>query len=100
MVFSNAYIEPMARSKKELSIHAKKRISQRGISSLSVPLVKAFGQEEFDGRGGIRYLMTSSSIKNLCRVVGFTQKVDALEGVYIVVSAADGTVITVGHHYH
>lgn len=99
MTFGNYYFEPSSRSKQVLSKHAQKRGCQRGIPQLSIPLVLAYGEREFDGRGGIRYLMTSDSIASLRRVVGSTQQVDALAGVYAVVSAEDQTVITVGHRY-
>ncbi len=62
-------------------------------------LVLAYGQREFDGQGGIRYLMTADSIASLRRAVGHTQRVDALAGVYAVVSAEDSTLITVGHRF-
>lgn len=99
MSIGNANFESIARGKREFSKHALKRGCQRGISPMSVLLVKAFGEREFDGQGGIRYLMTSSAVADLRRVVGSTQKVDALAGVYAVVSATDETVITVGHRY-
>jgi hypothetical protein len=95
----NLGFESISHRKHVLSKHASKRASQRGISPMGVRLVKAFGEKEFDGRGGIRYLMTSSAISDLRRVVGSTQQVDALAGVYAVVSATDETVITVGHRY-
>lgn len=82
------------RKKERLSVHAKKRCSQRGISPESVRLVKAFGEPEFDGRGGVRYLMTAEAMARLALVVGRTQKLDALAGMYVVVSADDETVIT------
>lgn len=99
MNLGNANFESIARAKREFSKHALKRGCQRGISPMSVRLVKAFGEREFDGQGGVRYLMTSSAVANLRRVVGSTQQVDALTGVYAVVSATDETVITVGHRY-
>ena len=100
MAIGNANFESTARAKRESSTHALKRGCQRGISPLSVRLITAFGEKEHDGRGGIRYLMTSNAIANLRRVVGSTQQVDALQGVYAVVSSDDTTVITVGHRYN
>ncbi|WP_175783122.1 hypothetical protein [Burkholderia anthina] len=82
------------RNKERMSVHAKKRCSQRGISAESARLVKAFGEPEFDGRGGVRYLMTAEAMARLSAVVGRTQKLDALAGMYVVVSADDETVIT------
>lgn len=54
---------------------------------------------EHDNRGGIRYLMTNKALDNLRRVVGNSQKVEALAGVYAVVSATDSTIITVAHRH-
>ena len=43
--------------------------------------------------------MTAESLSNLTRAVGRTKHVEALAGVYAVVSAEDNTIITVGHRY-
>lgn len=99
MANGNACYEANALTKRKSSKHALKRGCQRGISPHSVRLITAFGEKEHDGKGGIRYLMTSNAIANLRRVVGSTQQVDALQGVYAVVSADEATVITVGHRY-
>ena len=50
--------------------------------------------------GVIVGLMTAKALENLRRVVGNSQKVDALAGVYAVVSANDPTIITVAHRNH
>jgi hypothetical protein len=100
MTTGNANFESNANVKRKLSKHAQKRCCQRGIPQLSLRLVTAFGEKEHDNMGAIRYLMTSNSIEDLRRVVGSTQQVDALKGVYAVVSATDNTVITVGHRFN
>lgn len=99
MAIGNAHIEPKSRMKRELSLHAQKRGCQRGIPPGSVNLVVAFGEPEYDNRGGIRYLMTDKALDSLRRVVGNSQKVEALAGVYAVVSATDSTIITVAHRH-
>jgi len=99
MAIGNAHIEPKSRMKREMSLHAQKRGCQRGIPPGSVNLVVAFGEPEHDNRGGIRYLMTDKALDNLRRVVGTSQKVDALAGIYAVVSATDSTIITVAHRH-
>lgn len=99
MAIGNAHIEPKSRMKREMSLHAQKRGCQRGIPPGSVNLVVAFGEPEHDNRGGIRYLMTDKALDNLRRVVGTSQKVDALAGIYAVVSATDSTIITVSHRH-
>jgi hypothetical protein len=65
-----------------------------------LPLLLAYGQREFDGKGCIRYLMTSDALDTLCRAVGRTKQVQALAGVYAVVSVEDRTVLTIGHRYN
>jgi hypothetical protein len=90
-----------ARSRRtSISQHANKRAQQRGIDKAALPLLLAYGRREFDGKGGIRYLMTSDSLATLRRAVGRTKQVEALAGLYAVVSATDQTVITMGHRYN
>lgn len=99
MSVGNAQYLPTARMKREMSLHAQKRGCQRGISPGSAALVVAFGEKEHDNRGGFRFLMTAKAMEALRRVVGNSQKVDALAGVYAVVSATDPTIITVAHRH-
>lgn len=99
MTTGNAHFLPTSRTKREMSLHARKRGCQRGISPGSAALVVAFGEMEHDNRGGVRYLMTEKALESLRRVVGNSQKVDALAGVYAVVSATDSTIITVAHRH-
>lgn len=83
-----------------MSQHANKRAQQRGIDKAALPLLLAYGRREYDGKGGIRYLMTSDSLNTLSRAVGRTKQVEALAGLYAVVSAKDQTVITMGHRHN
>ena len=99
MTTGNAHFLPTSRTKREMSLHARKRGCQRGISPGSAALVVAFGEMEHDNRGGVRYLRTEKALESLRRVVGNSQKVDALAGVYAVVSATDSTIITVAHRH-
>lgn len=99
MGYGNEGYQATSRRVSRVSRHAEKRAQQRCIDKASLPLVLAYGQREFDGQGGIRYLMTANSIESLRRAVGHTQRVDALAGVYAVVSAEDSTLITVGHRF-
>lgn len=98
VTYSNNHYEPTSR-RAALSRHAGKRAQQRGISEASLPLVLAYGKREFDGRGGVRYLMTDEAMGALRRAAGRSQQVEALAGVYAVVSAEDQTVITLGHRH-
>ncbi|WP_321813794.1 MULTISPECIES: hypothetical protein [unclassified Paraburkholderia] len=77
-----------------------KRAQQRGIDKAVLPLLLAYGQREFDGKGCIRYTMTSDALDTLCRAVGRTKQVQALAGVYALVSVEDPTVVTMGHRYN
>lgn len=97
MGYSNEDYQANSRRLARLPRRADKRAQQRCIVKASLPLVLAYGQREFDGKGGIRYLMASDSVASLQRAVGRTQQVEAPAGVYAVVSTEDNTVITVGH---
>ena len=80
--------------------HANRRAQQRAISKACIPLIRAYGKRQYDGRGGVTYLMTYGAIDTLLRAVGRTAAIERLEGVYIVVDAVDEkTVITVGHRW-
>lgn len=70
------------------------------IRKAALPLLLAYWRREFDGKGGIRYLMTSDSLNTLSLAVGRTKQVSALAGLYAAVSATDQTVITMGHRFN
>lgn len=97
MAHSNQHFEASRSRRAVLSRHANKRAQQRGIDQWALPLLLAYGHREHDGMGGIRYLMTETAMAALTRAVGRTKQVEALAGVYAVVSADDGKVITIGH---
>jgi hypothetical protein len=80
-----------------LSRHARTRAQQRAITAKCVPLVRAYGRREHDGRGAIRYVMTKDSIAAVEEVVGRSSRLERLAGVFVVISATDNTVITIGH---
>lgn len=94
---TNNYFENARYRRASMSRHADKRAQQRGIDKVALPLLLAYGEREFDGKGGIRYLMTATSLATLRRAVGHTKQVEALAGVYAVVSAENQTVVTMGH---
>lgn len=96
---SNVAYTSNRQRKYELTRHAKKRCAQRGLCEGVVPLLTAFGDASHDGSGGIRYVMTNQALDRLKRVLGRNQVIDGLAGVYAVVSANDGHVITLGHRY-
>lgn len=99
MSYANLGFESNRYRNTSTSLHAEKRAQQRGINKSVLPLLLAYGRREYDGHGGVRYLMTAASVANLCRAVGRTEQVEALAGVYAVVSAEDQTVITMGHRH-
>jgi hypothetical protein len=96
---SNSSFQPAAHRKAELTRHAQKRSQQRGLGEDQIPVIKAFGEAEHDGRGGIRYLMTGKAMTRLIRALGRNQCIDGLAGAYAVISIDDDKVITVGHRY-
>jgi hypothetical protein len=80
--------------------HAEKRSAQRGFNRDSVELIRAFGERSHDGHGGIRCLMTREAVERLGNVLGRSQRLDALAGAYVVLSADDdAVVITASHRY-
>ena len=80
--------------------HAQKRSAQRGFSTDSVELIRTFGERSHDGHGGVRCLMTRSAVERLGNMLGRSQRLDALAGAYIVLSAEDdAVVITASHRY-
>lgn len=96
---SNDTYEANGRRKAELSRHAQKRSQQRGLPEDLVPIIMAYGERSYDGKGAIRYLMTDKSMSALVRALGRNQRIDGLPGAYVVVSAVDSKVITISHRY-
>ena len=80
------------------SKHAKVRAQQRGIPPLIGQWLDDYGDEQYDGGGGIVRYFSRRSIRSMERAVGrvpvsrFSDYLDA----YKVVSSRDGCVITVG----
>jgi hypothetical protein len=99
MAYGNQNFESARYRRSTMSLHARKRAQQRGIDQAALPLVMAYGQREYDGHGGVRFLMTAASVDTLCMAVGRTKQVESLAGVYAVVSAEDQTIITTGHRH-
>ncbi len=95
--FESTRLQRILRSK--ASAHSTKRTQQRGITSGCLPMILAYGTKEHDGMGGIRYLMTSSALERIYAALGKTKQIADMAGMYAVVSADDGTVMTVGHRY-
>lgn len=96
---SNATYQSVSRRKAEMSRHAQQRAQQRGFSQDQIPIIVAYGEPEHDGRGAIRYLMNDKAMARLIRALGRNQRIDGLAGAYVVASASDGTVITIGYRF-
>lgn len=81
-----------------LTQHAIKRSQQRGNPPTAISLIRSFGERSYDGRGGVRFLMTRRAMGRLVRALGRDQSIDRLGGCYVVQSADEkAAVITVGH---
>lgn len=101
MTQTNSCYESTRIHKAMLTKHAARRAQQRGIPRDAVPLILAYGEKDHDGFGGVRAMMTGKAMEALVRAVGRNQRIDALSGAYVIVSAEDQrTVITVAHQYN
>lgn len=78
--------------------HAERRAQQRAIPPLVDRLLDEFGEEQYDGHGGIRVFFNHRSVRRMKKVLG--QQPVALFRRYLlaykVVSSRDGAVITRG----
>lgn len=81
--------------------HAAQRVQQRGIPPVIRDWLLAFGDEVFDGRGGIIRYFSPSTLRTLEREVGKAplKRVAEYLRCYLVESSRDGAVITVGKRY-
>lgn len=84
-----------------LSKHAEVRSQQRGVPSQISQWLVYFGDEVFDGRGGVIRYFSSKSIQELKDVVGATEvkRMSEFLRCYLVEAANDGSVITIGKRY-
>lgn len=83
------------------STHASVRAQQRGVPPLIQEWLLDYGEEQFDGRGGIVRYFSHQGIRRMKRCIGRTpleRKSEYLR-CYLVQSSSDGTVITVGKRY-
>jgi hypothetical protein len=80
---------------RKMSIHAGIRGQQRGISEAHMLLVAAFGEVEYARDGAIRYFLDKHGLKMLEEVLrNGPQILDKIQGIKVVQSGSDGTVIT------
>lgn len=82
----------------DVSQHAASRMHQRGVPPIVVEWLGQFGEEAFDGHGGIVRYFSRRSRRRLERQLGhrFVAENQKYLDRYIVESAVDGRVITAG----
>lgn len=85
----------------QLSDHARQRSQQRGIPPLVVDWLLAYGQQAFDGRGGIVRFFDGPARRRLERDVGreAVRRLSEYLRCYLIEATADGCVITVGKRH-
>lgn len=81
--------------------HAAQRTQQRGIPPLINNWLLDYGDEVFDGHGGVIRYFSSSSIRLMERDVGKTpvKRLSEFLRCYLVESSVDGAIITVGKRH-
>jgi hypothetical protein len=81
---------------KQVTKHAKARMQQRGIPPLIDTWLDEFGDEEYDGFGGVRVFFSRQSIRRLEKAVGRlpVRRLSHLLDVYKVESSRDGSTLT------
>ena len=83
------------------TIHAGVRAQQRGVPPLVLNWLLDYGEETFDGHGGVLRYFTPRSIRNLEREVGQApiKRLSEYLRCYLVQGSQDGIVITVGKRH-
>lgn len=81
--------------------HAELRQQQRGIPPLVRDWLIDYGEEQFDGRGGVVRYFNRNSIRRIETQVGKKPAARLSEFLrcYLVQSSSDGVVITLGKRY-
>jgi hypothetical protein len=81
--------------------HAGVRAQQRGVPPLVMHWLLDYGEETFDGRGGVLRYFTPRSIRQLEREVGQApiKRLSEYLRCYLVQGSQDGNVITVGKRH-
>lgn len=81
--------------------HAEVRRQQRCIPPLIDQWLDQYGEERYDGRGGIIRFFSRASIRSMERAFGRApvRKLSEYLNAYKVESNKDGCTITIGHRY-
>jgi hypothetical protein len=84
-----------------LTTHATIRAQQRGIPPLIQDWLLDYGEEQFDGRGGIVRYFSHECLWEMERDIGKAtlKRMSEYLRCYLVQSSRDGAVITVGKRY-
>lgn len=84
------------------TLHAYARAQQRCIPPLITQWLDQFGEEEYDGHGGITRYFSHASIRAMEREFGAApvRKLVEYLNIYMVESSHDGTIITIGRRYN
>jgi hypothetical protein len=82
--------------------HANVRSQQRGIPPLVSEWLLDFGDEVYDGHGGVVRYFTSKSVRKVEKAVGRepVRRMSEFMRCYLVQSSYDGTVLTVGKRHN
>ena len=81
--------------------HASVRAQQRGVPPLIQDWLLDYGEEQFDGHGGVVRYFSHQCIREMERNIGRAplKRMSEYLRCYLVQSSRDGTVITVGKRY-
>lgn len=83
--------------------HAERRAQQRGIPPLVTNWLLDYGDETFDGHGGVVRYFSPQSIRRMACELGQTplRRMAEFLRCYLVQGSSDGSIITVGkRHRH
>ncbi len=83
------------------TLHATVRAQQRGVPPLIQDWLLDYGEEQFDGHGGVVRYFSNECIRRMERDIGKTplKRMSEYLRCYLVQSSSDGAVITVGKRY-
>ena len=81
--------------------HATQRAQQRGVPPLLMTWLLDYGEESFDGHGGVVRYFSPRAIRRLERDVGHAplRRLSEYLRCYLVQDSRNGVVITVGKRY-
>jgi len=82
----------------KLSVHADKRLQQRGLNSLAIELILQYGRETHQGDGATFVQLDKKGFKKLCKDFHLVyQKLNKLRNVFVVDGGEE--VITAAYQY-